>query len=625
MRTVLHIAPLAFATALLGGCGDPKPDVAEKQATPTPQPIERVAPPSPEPQDKQAYFGDLHMHTALSIDAFITGTRTLPDDAYRYAKGEAIDHVSGEKIRLATPLDFLAVTDHSELIGVAWDMGDPSSPLSKLPLAAQITSTDFAVSQQAFRDIVQSAAAGTVNVTIDPELARAAVRSGWQRLIDAAEAHNAPGRFTTFVGYEWSSMPNLANLHRNVIFRGSKVPPLPFSSNQSNRPEDLWAFLDTWRAEGEDVIAIPHNSNASKGLMFALENSDGQPIDFAYAETRMRNEPLVEVTQFKGTSETHTALAPNDEFADFELWNTTVGAPQPVEPVPGSYVRSAYGRGLALEASLGANPYKFGLVGASDSHDSSSAVEENNFTGGHGNADATPQTRLHSQPSTLVASSLSFSAAGLTGVWAEANTRDAIFDALRRKETFATTGTRIRVRFFAGESFPDDLAQRADAVALAAAAGVPMGADLLTASTTSPSFFVQATRDPNSAALARIQIVKVWAVDGKEQEAIYDVACADGATVDATTQRCPDNGATVDLTNCTPTADRGAAELAAVWRDPAYVSGQKAAYYARVLENPTCRWSTWDALRLGEAPPSGVPATIRERAFSSPIWVSAKS
>jgi hypothetical protein len=626
MNRLMHAVALVGATWTLSGCGESAVPIAEKQATPTPQAIERAAPvpAPPAAPEKQAYFGDLHMHTALSFDAFITGTRTLPEDAYRYAKGEAIDHVSGEKIKLAVPLDFLAVTDHSEMIGVAWAMNDANDPLSKLPIAARITSTDFATSQQAFTDIVRSAATGSSGGLFDPALATAAVQSGWQRLIAAAEAANDPGRFTTFVGYEWSSMPNYANLHRNVIFRGSKVPPLPFSSLQSNRPEDLWAFLERWRTEGDDVLAIPHNSNASKGLMFALEKSDGQPIDAAYAEARVRNEPLVEVTQFKGTSETHTALAPNDEFADFELWNTVVGAPTPVDPVPGSYVRNAYGRGLAIEETVGVNPFKFGLVGASDSHDSSSAVDENNFSGGHGNADGTPQTRLHSQASTLVTSSLRFSAAGLTGVWAEANTREAIFDALRRKETFATTGPRIRVRFFAGDGLPDDLVSRTDADTLARANGVPMGGDLVTDAATSPVFFVQALRDPNSGALARVQIVKVWAADGREHDAIFDVACSDGATPDSVTHRCPDNGATVDLATCAPSADRGAAELAATWRDPTFVAGQRAAYYARAIENPTCRWSTWDAIRLGEAPPADAPATIRERAFSSPIWVAAK-
>ena len=282
------------------------------------------------------------------------------------------------------------------------------------------------------------------------------------------------------------------------------------------------------------------------------------------------------------------------------------------------------GAALRSNSKVGVNPYKFGLVGASDSHDASSAVEENNFTGGHGNADATPQIRLHGQSSTLVSTSLRFSASGLTGVWAESNTREAIFEALRRKETFATTGPHIRARFFGGANYPADLDKRSDAVARAYAGGVPMGGDLKLAPGAQPTFFTEAMRDPNSGALARIQIVKVWAADGKEQEAIFDVACSNGGRADPTTHRCPDNGATVDLATCKPSADKGAAQLAAVWRDTTYATGQRAAYYVRVLENPTCRWSTWDALRLGEPPPQGVAATIQERAFTSPIWVAAK-
>ena len=572
---------------------------------------------------KEAYFGDLHLHTALSIDAFITGTRTMPDDAYRYAKGQPIDHVSGQKIQLKTALDFLAVTDHSELIGVAYAMDDPQNPLAKLPIAAQITSHDFAVSQRAFAQIVQSAASGNAGNLIDPALAREAMGTGWQRLIDAAQRNYEPGKFTTFVAYEWSSMPNLANLHRNVIFRGANVPPMPFSSVQSKKPEELWAFLDNWRAGADDVIAIPHNSNASKGLMSRSRTAKvcrSTPLrDRTDAQRTARRSDPIQRTSRRIRCLRRTTNSP---ISNCGIRRSVRHIP--VEPVPGSYVRNAYGRGLAIEQQVGVNPYKFGLVGASDSHDASSAVEENNFTGGHGNADATPQIRLHGQSSTLVSTSLRFSASGLTGVWAESNTREAIFDALRRKETFATTGPHIRARFFGGANYPADLDKRSDAVARAYAGGVPMGGDLKLAPGAQPTFFTEAMRDPNSGALARIQIVKVWAADGKEQEAIFDVACSNGGRADPTTHRCPDNGATVDLATCKPSADKGAAQLAAVWRDTTYATGQRAAYYVRVLENPTCRWSTWDALRLGEPPPQGVAATIQERAFTSPIWVAAK-
>lgn len=572
---------------------------------------------------RQALFGDLHLHTALSVDAFITQTRTMPDDAYRYAKGEAIDHVSGEKIRIKTPLDFLAVTDHGELIGVAAAMADPDNALSEIPIAKRITSSDYEISQGAFREIVASAAAGQFDDVIPTLRAGLTMRDAWKQVVAAAEAHYVPGQFTTFVAYEWSSMPNLANLHRNVVFRGIDVPMLPFTSANSNRPEDLWKFLDEWREDEGDVIAIPHNSNASKGLMYPLVNSDGQPIDSAYATTRMRNEPITEMTQFKGTSEVHPTLSPNDEFADFELWNTTVGAANVIAPDIGGYVRNAYGRGLALEQKLSVNPYKFGVIGSTDSHNSSSAAEEGNFTGGHGNADKTADVRLNSKPSTLVESSLAFSASGLAGVWAESNTRESIFDALRRKETFATSGPQIRVRFFGGLDYPADLGARPDAVKVAYASGVPMGGDLIHGAKESPKFFAWAARDPMSAPLQRLQIVKGW-LDGEEsRERVFDVACSDGLTPDPATARCPDNGATVDLESCAMSEDKGAGELSVVWSDPQFNATERAFYYARVIENPTCRWSTWDAMRLGVPPPSSVAATLQERAWSSPIWVYA--
>ncbi len=608
----MHRCLCVAGVVLLFGCGGAQPPKAADRV----DPATIVSDPL-----RQAFFGDLHMHTALSVDAFVTQTRTMPDDAYRYAKGEAIDHVSGEKIKLRSPLDFMAVTDHGELMGVAAAMADPDNALSEMPIAKQITSPDYEVSQGAFRQIVAGAAADWFSDLIPRVRAVLAMRDAWKMEVDAAEQHYVPGEFTTFVAYEWTSMPSLANLHRNVIFRDAEVPMLPFTSADSNRPEDLWNFLDEWREDEGDVLAIPHNSNASKGLMFPLVNSDGSPIDAAYAATRMRNEPIAEITQAKGTSEVHPALSPNDEWADFEIWNTTVGAPNPIEADDGGYVRNAYERGLALEAKLGVNPYKFGLIGSSDSHDSSTAVEENNFTGGHGNADKTAEVRLNSKPSTLALSSLVFSASGLAGVWAESNTRESIFDALRRKETFGTSGPQIRVRFFAGSNYAADLASRSDAIATAYQDGVPMGGDLIHAGEVSPTFFAWAARDPMSAPLQRLQIIKGW-LDGEQtHEQVFDVACSDGLSPDPQSHRCPDNGATVQLDSCAFSNDKGAGDLSAVWRDPEYKAGSRAFYYVRVIENPTCRWSTWDAIRLGVAAPDSVPATLQERAWSSPIWV----
>jgi hypothetical protein len=602
-------AGAALAALALAACSAAPPETLPTQAA------DRV---THFPQ-QQAFFGDLHVHTALSIDAYITNTRTLPDDAYQYAKGEPIDHVSGRRIRIRTPLDFMGVTDHAELLGVARAMADARDPLSRSPVAGDITSEDYETSHRAFRGILAGQLSGTTSESFPPAQVAEATGRAWRQVIDAAERHNQPGRFTTFVAYEWTSMPEGRNLHRNVVFAGGELPDAPFSSLDSDRPEDLWDRLDAWRAQGIEAIAIPHNGNASAGRMYPLEDSDGRPVDAAWAARRMRNEPVSEITQFKGTSETHPALSPLDEFADFELWNTLVGRPVPIEPVAGSYVRTAYLRGLALLEQGRANPYAFALIGSSDSHDASSAVEEFNFTGGHGNADATAEIRLSSSASTLTASSLSFSASGLAGVWAESNTREAIFAALRRGETFATSGPRIRVRLFAAGS-PREAGDGVGRDAASATRRVPMGSTLALAPGDTPQMMVWALRDPRGAPLQRIQIVKGHLVDGEPRETVYDVVCSEGRP-DPHTHRCPDNGARVELPECEISTDVGAGQLAASWQDPDYRPDGPAFYYARVLENPTCRWSSWDALRLAVEPPEGVPATIQERAWSSPVWV----
>jgi hypothetical protein len=613
-----------LAASINSGCGQQEAEAPPAViADPVEAEAEAKAPAPAGNPLRNAYYGDLHVHTALSVDAFITNTRTLPDDAYRYAKGEEIDHVSGNRIRIGTPLDFMAVTDHSEVLGMARAMGNPDNPLSREPLAAGITSLDYDVSQNTFRGLVTQHSNQDVN-----DLTRIAMSEGaqqasadaWQLLRDAAESHYEPGKFTTFVAYEWSSQPDFANLHRNVVFRGTNVPPTPFSSLNSANPEDLWAHLDEWRSQGgDDAIAIPHNSNASKGRMYPLLDSFGNELNADYAERRLRNEPITEMTQFKGTSETHPELSANDEFAEFEIWNTTVGAPVTIEPDVGGYVRHAFQRGLLLEEQKGFNPYRFGLIGSSDTHNSSSAVEENNFTGGHGNADSTAEKRLNSKESTLALASTNFSASGLAGVWAESNTRDAIFDAMRRRETFATSGPRISVRFFAGADYADGTLDSPDALEQAYAGGVPMGG-VLQAGSGSPDFLVWANMDPVGQRLQRVQIVKAWVEQGETRERIFDVACSDGGTPDAETARCPDNGASVNLADCS-VSEQGAASLSAQWRDPAYDPARRAVYYARVIENPSCRWSSWDAVRLGQPAPQGVAATLQERAWSSPIWV----
>jgi hypothetical protein len=465
--------------------------------------------------------------------------------------------------------------------------------------------------------------------------------------------HNDPGRFTTFVAYEYTTTADDAgSLHRNVVFEGSdRVPEVPFSRTHSRNPEDLWSWMDTLREAGVESMAIPHNSNKSNGHMFKLVDWAGDPIDDEYAVQRIRNEPLVEITQIKGTSETHPALSNRDEWADFELVSTRgvgMGRPLPSKP-EGSYVRDALRRGLALEAQGITNPFAFGVIGSSDTHTGASQNDESNFSSKLGILSADAQVRgsvpldfiegllvniLPGQESAEVdgesflgGQQTEFGASGLAAVWAEENTREAIYAAFRRKETFATSGPRIRLRFFAGYGLPDDLLETADGVARAYATGVTMGADLAPpldikegGSEGAPQFAIWALADANSAPLQRLQIVKGW-IDaaGETHEEVIDVACAGGAAVNPATNRCPDNGAAVDLSDCSISADTGDAQLRTVWTDPNFDARQRAFYYARVLENPTCRWNTWDAIHAGTKPRSDLAATLQERAWYSPI------
>ena len=575
--------------------------------------------------DRHAYFGDLHVHTQNSSDAFIFNVRATPDDAYSYAQGSAIKHPLGFPIRLRSgPLDFTAVTDHSELLGILPAMIDPKNPMSKLPLAKGIQSTDRETVLKAFYAISRS----TRGEGNDSPLRNLdVIRSAWQETIDSAERNNKPGVFTTFVGYEYTAAPQSQNLHRNVIFRSALVPDAPFSSVESGNPEDLWHWLDEQRAKGMDALAIPHNSNVSNGLMFPATNWAGKPLDAEYAALRMRNEPLVEITQVKGTSETHPSLSPNDEWAGFELYDTLI-ATDIVSRKPGGFVREAYRRGIEMQASSSFNPYKFGLIGSSDTHNAGGPVEEDNYFSKAGMLDGTAERR-GTIPSDIkrsfgqVDSSETFpywGASGLVGIWAEENTRESLFDAMLRKETFGTSGPRIKVRFFAGYDYDTTLLADPDMIHKAYNSGVPMGSDLSAQHELAPSFLVWAVHDVSSNYLQRLQVIKGWVSNGESHEQVFDVACSDGFTPDSATHRCPDNGATVDLSDCSTSLDVGAVELKALWQDPQFDPGQEAFYYVRVLENPTCRWSTWDALRAGVVPKTGLATTIQERAWSSPIW-----
>lgn len=571
---------------------------------------------------RNAYFGDLHVHTELSFDAYLFGTRRTPNDAYEFAKGSAIEHASGFSMQMKKPLDFLGVTDHGFYLGMMRELADPESSYKDHVLAPAVSGAPG--TRAAFASVLRFLQDEDPRSLHDVDVTRAA----WQEVVQAAEKHNTPGEFTAFIAYEYtSSGPEFQNLHRNVIFRGSEHPIQPFTRLDSLNPEDLWDWMDTQRANGIESLAIPHNSNGSDGWMFPLNNWAGDPIDASYAEQRMRNEPLVENTQVKGTSDTHPLLSPNDEWADFEIMPIRVASTLPSKP-QGSYVREAYLNGLRMEQESGVNPYKFGVIGSSDTHNAAGSFEEDNYWSKTGVLDIEPKLRgsvpldKPAEDGSLYASGASqyWGGSGLAGVWAESNTRDSIYAAFRRKETFSTSGPHIKLRFFGGFELAPGLVGADDNIAQLYRVAVPMGSDLLAQGTKVPSFFLWASRDVDSGSLQRLQVIKGWVADGETHEQIYDVACSDGGVVDPKTHRCPDNGAQVDLSDCSVTPNKGAGELRTVWQDPDFAPGQRAIYYARVLENPICRWSTWDAIRAGVEPRPDMHTTIQDRAWSSPIW-----
>lgn len=639
---------LAERASEFGGRGEGGPN---SQLPPETDLLERS--PMPYNPERSAWFGDLHVHTEYSFDAYNFGTTATPYDAYRYAKGEAIRHPSGYEVQLRTPLDFYAVTDHAMFLGLVKEAADPGTPFSRYDVAKPIhnindpdnlTTASTIQRVNNFGSFIPDTLAGIQDGSIDGKMVSDVTRRAWLDVIAAADQHNDPGRFTAFVGYEYTTATDQrGNLHRNVIFRGSdRLPAVPFSRLNSQNPEGLWEWMDALREQGIESLAIPHNSNGSNGQMFKLVDWAGDPITDAYAAQRMRNEPLVEITQVKGTSDTHPLLSPNDEWANFEIYPLRVGTTLPSEP-NGSYVRQALLNGLALEAKGLENPFQFGVVAASDTHVAATSDDESTYFSKAGILDGDPVSRgsvpvslLYGAvvrmmaPENLVAvegrtymSGAGFetwSASGIAGVWAEENTRESIYDAFRRKETFATTGPRIKVRFFAGTDYAPDILQSPNLATQAYKRGVAMGGELATRGKP-PSFVVWASADPRGARLQRVQVIKGFVRGGEPFEQVYDVACSGGATPDPVTHRCPDNGATVDLEDCSVSDGVGEAELLTYWRDPDYEASDEAFYYVRALENPTCRWSTWDAIRAGVEPRVDLPATIQERAWSSPIWV----
>ncbi len=582
------------------------------------------------------YFGDTHLHTAFSMDAGAFGARLTPRDAYRFARGEEITSNTGQPVKLSRPLDFLVVSDHSDGFGF-------------FPLLMSGDPTLLATEQgRRWYDEIRGGqgAKAAIDIIISfsqnkmpkgfPLPGTKAYRSAWEEVIKAAEAYNDPGRFTAFIGYEWTSNTGGNNLHRNIIFRenGAKAilvePYTTLKPLGSDNPEDLWKWMAAAEEKtGSEVLAIAHNGNLSNGLMFPMVEAFGKKIDKKYAETRAKWERLYETTQTKGTGEAHPYLSPNDEFANFEIWdksNLDGSVAKTKDMLQYEYARSALKNGLLLEAKLGVNPYKFGLIGSSDSHTSLSAMEEENFFGKTALQEPSPermQKAFFKNPKTgITVMDWEVAASGYAAVWATDNTREAIFDAMQRRETYATTGPRMIVRFFGGWEFePSDAHNRLPA-AIGYGKGVPMGGDLSNAPKgKSPTFLAAALKDQIGANLDRIQIIKGWIdKDGKPQERIYDVAVSGERKIEADGRCKTPVGSTVDVENATWTNTIGAPELIAVWKDPDFDPTQRAFYYARVIEIPTPRWTAYDAKRFGTKPLPSTTMSLKERAYTSPIW-----
>ena len=582
------------------------------------------------------YWGDTHLHTSMSFDAGAFGNRLGLDAAYKFARGEEVTATTGVPVKLSRPLDFLVVSDHSDNMGFFSDMlaGDPhliADPQGKEWYDRIKGGDGVNVTLEMIGLFSQGKFPKSLMYTPDSTQ----YKSAWQQAIKAAERYNEPGRFTAFIGYEWTSLVKGNNMHRVVIYRdgaekASQMVAYTTTPPQgSPNPRDLWKWLTRYEEKtGGDVLAIAHNGNLSNGIMFPLEAQyDGRKLDKEYVTERAKWEPAYEVTQIKGDGETHPFLSPTDEFADYETWdvgNLDLSQAKTKDMLAAEYAREALKRGLVLESKLGTNPYQFGMIGSTDSHTSLSTAAEDNFFGKHTGYEPSPERMEHvmmkSEHGKLDGWQLA--ASGMAAVWATENTREALFDAIARREIYATTGSRMGVRFFGGWDFHEqDIHSRSPAF-VGYRKGVPMGGNLpkLEAGAKGPSFLVYALRDPLGANLDRIQIVKGWMdKSGKTQEKVYNVTWSDGRKLNGE-GKLPPVGDTVDVKNANWTNTIGAAELGAVWTDPDFDPKERAFYYARVIEIPTPRWSTYDAFRFGIELPEGAPTSTQERAYTSPIW-----
>ena len=571
---------------------------------------------------RSVFWGDLHIHTSFSSDAFTMGVRAVPDDVYRFAKGETIRHGAGYDITIARPLDFAAVTDHAEYLGQA-RLSDLDVPTTRQALGDLLRTADRLSVTQSWWEIMSLIRDNGFKLTLDGSDADIN-RSAWQTIVDSAEAHNEPDVFTTFPAWEWSADAGDVgtHLHRNVIYGSSDVPDLPFSALDGPTPPDLWRFLRAERELGRTVLAIPHNPNLSEGLAYRVLDDSGNRISELSPADRSELEPISEILQIKGASETHPLLSSLDEFADFEIAGTVPGRPMTLENVKGGYARDALRTGISLSHSEGFNPLKFGVIGASDSHNASSPSEESSYTGKLPMMDGSAGLRTGAAGLGLdkMTPARAWGSGGLAGVWAAKNTRKALFEAMQRRETFATSGPRIVLRMFGNWRFePTDLGETMN-LTLAEAYGIPMGGQLPSRpDDTEPTFLVFAERDPMSANLDRIQIIKGWVDDeGQSHERIIDVAWSGERVPDPETGRVGPVGSTVDPVTATYSNSIGSPQLKGFWRDDDFSPDQQAFYYARVLEIPTPRWSTYDAKRLGIEPMD--PVSIQERAIGSAIW-----
>jgi len=589
-------------------------------------------------------WGDSHVHTTLSMDAGLFGNRLSPRDAYRFARGEEVISSTGQAVRLSRPLDWLVVADHSDGLGFFGDLAAGKPELLAFEQSARWIKGleeggDAAV--QASLDLITTFSQGKIN----PEMiglyspGSKLYKNLWEKVIDDAEAFNDPGHFTALIGFEWTSLIKGNNMHRNVIMRDGpvrarQVVPFTMTAPQgSPDPRDLWKYLANYEDKtGGEVLAIAHNGNLSNGIMFPLKAQwNGKKLDKTYVKQRSMWEPLYEATQIKGDGEAHPFLSPDDEFADYETWdigNLDVTEAKTNDMLAGEYAREALKRGLTIETKLGTNPYKFGMIGSTDSHTSLATAEEDNFFGKHSGFEPKPgrisYPFVKAEMGTIMGWQMVSS--GLAAVWATENTREAIFDAMQRKEVYGTTGPRMSVRLFGGWNFTEQDMNSRIAANVGYQKGVPMGGDLRVKpkGAKAPNFMVYALRDPIGANLDRIQIVKGWLdKKGKTHEKVYDVAWS-GDRKPGAKGKLPPVGNTVDVKNANWTNTIGSSELGTVWTDPDFNPAQKAFYYARVLEIPTPRWSTYDAFRFGVDLPKGAPTSTQERAYTSPIWYTPK-